>query len=145
MGPYIEALAPIAHLIKAFHIAMCYGVAKEAWVHDMAVLARVFGDLAGLRLNAWGCRMPCHRLVEVVERLPSLAFLDLFVKFDGPMDVVMAALVAQQQAHAGRRTQQLTIDVRACEVSGGAEAVRAQLEPLLALGLWGPPMVRIVV
>lgn len=92
--------------------------------------------------------LPCNVLVEVVERMPGLQHLQLAAKVSSAAHVVQAALAAQQQARAGRRTQPLVIGLMkvrgfAERVPGGAQAVNAQLQPLLAQGLWGPPMVQV--
>lgn len=113
-------------------------------MRDLPALVAALPELTHLHLQTLSGSLTQSCLVGLVEGLLCLQKLELDLRVSSPSDVVQAALAAQQQAHAGHRTQPVVIKLGRWALWKGAEAVNAELQPLLGQGLWGPPMVQVV-
>lgn len=143
LASYLKALSPLSPFIKTLDIGS-YERRVEAWVHDLAVLSQSLPHITSVKLGAQGT-LPSHCLLELVMGLPGLQCLELGVRIESPKDLVPAAMLAQQQAHEGRRKQPLVVIMGSGSVTGGAAAVNAELQPVLQTlrSQFGPPIVQI--
>lgn len=139
MAQYLSALGPLAPHLKAltlYALPWCSFDAPAA-----AALVATLPQLQRLELQAFSrVVLPASALLQLVMGLHELQRLVLEVLVSGPADVALAAVTAQQQVAAGRRTEQLAILLSEWTV----DAVAAAAKQLLEQGAWDLTHVKVV-
>lgn len=152
LGLFLPALAPLGARVQQLTLQLAFSD-MSLGPGDFEVLSKALPCLTKLALTLerydhvphpdLDARLPMGVLTEAVEHLPHLTSLTASHRPCSPMEVVVAAAFAQQQAIAGKRAGQLVMGLGTGWRKGEAREAKSLVGRLLGGGVMGPPAVRL--